>query len=62
MKALKAILGSPSLLAVGMDPEKKVAHFYIKTGMGEVKKTVPLSPMLASYMDIVRASLLGGVL
>jgi hypothetical protein len=56
---LANLLGSKSVLAVGLDPEMKTVHFYIKTGDQEQKWTKPLSPEHAFTLELLKGFMRG---
>jgi hypothetical protein len=56
---LANLLGSKSVMAVGLDPEMKTVHFYIKTGDQEQKWTKPLSPEHAFTLELLKGFMRG---
>lgn len=53
-EALKALLSSHTVLAVGLDPIKGSVSVMIRTDKGEQRKTVPLKPEHKMYFDMIK--------
>jgi hypothetical protein len=56
-RVLRSLMSSPSVLAVGLDPEKGLFHLMVKTKDGEKRFTKKLLPQQEAMFNIVRGLL-----
>ena len=54
---LNDVFHAPTMIAVGLDPEKGLFHACVKTQKGERRWTEPLSPMLQAVFAAMRSML-----
>ena len=57
LELLAEVFQAPTMIAVGMDPEKGLFHAMVKTHKGQRQWTEPLSPMLQAVFAAMRSML-----
>lgn len=56
-QVLRSLMSSPSVLAVGLDPEKGLFHLMVKTKDGEKRITKKLRAEQVAMFNVVRGLL-----
>jgi hypothetical protein len=57
MDILTEVFHAPTMIAVGIDPEKGLFHALVKTHKGQRRWSEPLSPMLQAVFAAMRSML-----